>query len=90
MTTLLAITLCVTLAAYTAAGVGDILLSLRINRRINEAIEMVLIVNDKVEGLRKRVDALEKVQAQAPRLVSLKQTEDEGKLASVHTKGGHK
>lgn len=79
MTTLLAIVLCVTLVAYTAAGVCDILLSLRINRRINEAIEMVLIVNDKVEGLRKRVDALEKAQAQAPRLVSLKPTEKGGR-----------
>ena len=79
MTTLLAIVLCVVLAAYTAAGVGDILLSLRINRKLNEAIEMVLIVNDKVEGLRKRVDALEKVQAQAPRLVSLKPTEKGGR-----------
>lgn len=34
MTTLLAIVLCVTLAAYTVAGVGGILLSLRINRRL--------------------------------------------------------
>lgn len=79
MTTLLAIVLCVVLAAYTAAGVGDILLSLRINRKLNEAIEMVLIVNDKVEGLRKRVDALENAQAQAPRLVSLKPTEKGGR-----------
>ena len=79
MTTLLAIVLCVTLAAYTVAGVGDILLSLRINRRINEAIEMARMVNAKVEGLRKRVDALEKVQAQAPRLVSLKPTEKGGR-----------
>ena len=77
MTTLLAIVLCVTLAACTVAGVAgvsDILLSLRINRKLNEAIEMARMVNAKVEGLRKRVDALEKVQAQAPRLVSLKPT----------------
>ena len=79
MTTLLAIVLCANLAAYTAVGVGEILLSLRTNRRINEAIEMVLIVNDKVEGLRKRVDALEKAQAQAPRLVSLNPTEKGGR-----------
>lgn len=89
MTTLLAIVLCVTLAAYTVAGVGDILLSLRINRRLNETITMARIVNAKVEGLRKRVDALEKAQAQAPRLVSLKPTE--GKVACVHAqKGGRK
>lgn len=88
MTTLLAIVLCVTLAAYTVAGVGDILLSLHINRKLNETITMAKIVNAKAEGLRKRVDALEKVQAQAPRLVSLEPTE--GKLARVHTKGGRK
>lgn len=88
MTTLLAIVLCVTLAAYTVAGVGDILLSLRINRRLNETITMARIVNAKVEGLRKRVDALEKAQVQAPRLVSLK---PEGKVACVHAqKGGRK
>ena len=74
MTTLLAIVLCVILAAYTVAGVGDILLSLRINRRLNETITMAQTINAKVEGLRKRVDALEKAQAQAPRLVSLKPT----------------
>ena len=78
MTTLLAIVLCVVLAAYTAAGVGDILLSLRINRKLNETITMARMVNAKVEGLRKRVDALEKAQAQAPRLVSLKPTEKGG------------
>lgn len=88
MTTLLAIVLCVTLAAYTVAGVGDILLSLRINRRLNETITMAQIVNAKVEGIRRRVDALEKAQAQAPRLVSLKPTE--GEVAAVHTKGGRK
>lgn len=77
MTTLLAIVLCVILAAYTVAGVCDILLSLRINRKLNETITMA---RAKVEGLRKRVDSLEKAQAQAPRLVSLKPTE----------KGGHK
>ena len=82
MTTLLAIVLCVTLAACTVAGVagvGDILLSLRINRKLNETITMARMVNAKVEGLRKRVDALEKVQAQAPRLVSLKPTEKGGR-----------
>ena len=79
MTTLLAIVLCVILAAYTVAGVGDILLSLRITRRLNETITMAKIVNAKVEGLRKQVDALEKAQAQAPRLVSLKPTEKGGR-----------
>lgn len=79
MTTLLAIVLCVILAAYTAAGVGDILLSLRINRHLNETITMAQTINAKVEGLRRRVDALEKAQAQAPRLVSLKPTEKGGR-----------
>lgn len=79
MTTLLAIVLCATLAAYTVAGVGDILLSLRINRKLNETIEMVRMVNAKVEGLRERVDAIEKVQAHAPKLVSLKPAKDGGR-----------
>lgn len=74
MEVLLTIILCVVLAAYTVAGVGDILLSIRISRRLDETITMAQMVNAKVEGVRRRVDALEAAQAHAPKLVSLKPT----------------
>lgn len=78
------------LAAYTVVGVSDIFASWKTCHNLDDLIDMVLILRSKTEGLRKRIEALEAVQAQAPRLVSLKPTEDEGKPASVHTKGGAK
>lgn len=88
MTTLLAIVLCVTLAAYTVAGVVDIFAAKKTCHKLDELVDMVLTLRSKVIGLQKRIDALEATQAQAPRLVSLK---PEGKVACVHAqKGGRK
>lgn len=88
MTTLLAIVLCVTLAAYTVAGVVDIFAAKKTYHKLDGLVDMVLTLHSKVIGLQKRIDALEATQAQAPRLVSLKPTE--GEVAAVHTKGGRK
>lgn len=76
------------LAAYTVAGMVDIFAAKKTYHKLGELVDMVLTLHAEVIWLQGRMEALEATQAQAPRLVSLKPTE--GKVASVHTKGGHK
>lgn len=68
----------------------EICTSYRKLRTLDWVESAIWCISDRTGEIDKRVKALEAKQASTPRLVSLKPTEDEGKLAGVHTKGGAK